>query len=209
MLSDLDELRTFQRILARGSLTGAARDLGIGLAVVSKRLAALERRAGHRLFNRTTRSLSPTDEGLALAPHVERIIEALTAAEAQLASGREEPSGVLRVSAPISFARIHILPLTAAMAERYAGLSIELALSDRLIDLVDERIDVAVRIGQPRDSTAILHKLADNHRILVAAPAYLDRIWRAMPACASTRAPRHGVSTVRTARRSISTRRRG
>lgn len=173
MLDDLNELRTFQRILARGSLSGAARDLGVGLAVVSKRLASLERRAGQRLVNRTTRKLSPTDEGLALLPHVERILEELDAAEARLGGARQGPSGLLRISAPISFGRIHLAPVAAALAKAYPKLQVELRLDDRLVDLVDERIDVAVRIGQPRDSTAILRKLADNTRILVAAPAYL------------------------------------
>jgi len=175
MLDDLNELRTFQRILARGSLSAAARDLGVGLAVVSKRLASLERRAGQRLVNRTTRKLSPTNEGLALLPHVDRMLEELEAAEARLASGWEEPHGLLRVSAPVSFGRIHLIPLAAQLIERYARLDIELELEDRLVDLTQEHIDVAVRIGQPRDSSAILHKLADNRRILVAAPAYLDR----------------------------------
>jgi DNA-binding transcriptional LysR family regulator len=175
MLDDLNELRTFQRILACGSLSAAARDLGVGLAVVSKRLASLERRAGQRLVNRTTRNLSPTNEGLALLPHVDRMLEELQAAEARMASGWEEPHGLLRVSAPVSFGRIHLIPLAAQLIKRYARLDIELKLEDRLVDMTQEHIDIAVRIGQPRDSSAIMHKLADNRRILVAAPAYLDR----------------------------------
>jgi DNA-binding transcriptional LysR family regulator len=178
MLDDLNELRTFQRILATGSLSAAARELGVGLAVVSKRLASLERRAGQRLINRTTRKLSPTNEGLALAPHVDRMLEELAAAEARLASGWEEPHGLLRVSAPISFGRVHLIPLAAQLIERYPRLDIELKLEDRLVDMTDEQIDIAVRIGQPRDSSAIMRKLADSRRILVAAPAYLERCGR-------------------------------
>lgn len=175
MLDDLNELRTFQRILVCGSLSAAARDLGVGLAVVSKRLMALERRAGQRLINRTTRTLSATDEGLALIAHVDRILEELDAAESRMTVGGEEPFGLLRVSSPVSFGRIHLVPLVADLVERHPRLDIELRLDDRLVDLTYERIDVAVRIGQPRDSSAILRKLADNHRILVAAPAYLER----------------------------------
>jgi LysR family transcriptional activator of dmlA len=178
MLDDLNELRTFQRILATGSLSAAARDLGVGLAVVSKRLASLERRAGQRLINRTTRKLSPTNEGLALVPHIDRMLEELAAAEARLARGSEEPQGLLRVSAPISFGRIHLVPLAAQLIERYPRLDIELKLDDRIVDMTDEQIDIAVRIGQPRDSSAIMRKLADNRRILVAAPAYLERYGR-------------------------------
>ncbi|HEY2660527.1 MAG TPA: LysR family transcriptional regulator [Caulobacteraceae bacterium] len=175
MLDDINELRTFQRVLALGSLSAAARDLHVGLAVVSKRLAALERRTGVRLINRTTRSLSPTDEGVALLAHVERVLDELAGAEARLASGRDEPHGLLRVSAPISFGRIHLTPIAAQLVEQHPHLDVELTLNDRIVDLIEERIDVAVRIGQPRDSTAIMRKLADNRRILVAAPGYLDR----------------------------------
>lgn len=175
MLDDIGELRTFQRVLALGSLSAAARDLGLGLAVVSKRLATLERRAGVRLINRTTRRLSPTDEGLALLPHVERMLEEVAAAEARLASGQEAPHGLLRVSAPISVGRIHLAPVAADLIERHPHLSIELTLDDRVVDMIEGRIDLAVRIGQPRDSTAIVRKLADNWRILAASPAYLDR----------------------------------
>jgi len=175
MLDDLDELRTFQRVLAKGSLSAAAAELGVSPAVVSKRLATLERRAGQRLIHRTTRRLSPTDEGLALLPHVEQALEALAAAEVRLARGAEAPEGLLRVSAPISFGGRHVAPVATALVERHPGLDVELLLDDRLMDLVDARIDVAVRIGPPRDSSAILHKLADSWRILVAAPDYLDR----------------------------------
>jgi LysR family transcriptional activator of dmlA len=175
MLDDLAELRTFERILTLGSLSAAARDMGVGLAVVSKRLAALERRAGVRLVNRTTRKLSPTEDGLALLAHTERMLDELAAAEARLASGREAPQGILRVSSSISFGRIHLVPTAAALVGLYPGLDIQLQLDDRLIDMIEARIDIAIRIGQPRDSDAIVRKLMDSWRILVAAPAYLDR----------------------------------
>ncbi|HEX7760023.1 MAG TPA: LysR family transcriptional regulator [Caulobacteraceae bacterium] len=178
MLDDLNELRTFQRILALGSLSAAGRDLGVGLAVVSKRLGALERRVGARLVNRTTRRLSATGEGQALLVHVERMLEELGEAEARLSSGQEAPRGVLRISAPIAFGRIHVAPVVADLVARYDGLEADLKLDDRLIDLIEARIDVAVRIGAPRDSTAVMRKLADNRRILAASPAYLDRAGR-------------------------------
>src|SRR5260370_28439601 len=118
MLDDLNELRTFQRILATGSLSAAARDLGVGLAVVSKRLASLERRAGQRLINRTTRKLSPTNDGLALVLHVDRMLEELAAAEARLASGWEGPHGLPRGSAPGSLGRGHLIPPAPPAIER-------------------------------------------------------------------------------------------
>jgi LysR family transcriptional regulator, transcriptional activator for dmlA len=175
VLDDLNELRTFRRILALGSLSAAAREMGVGLAVVSKRLAALERRAGVRLVNRTTRRLSATEDGTALLAYVERALDEIDAAEARLTRGRTDPHGLLRVSAPISFGRIHLAPVAAELVAANPYLDVELQLDDRIVDLVEERIDIAVRIGPPRDSTAVMRKLADNRRILVAAPAYLDR----------------------------------
>ncbi|MBI1196556.1 MAG: LysR family transcriptional regulator [Phenylobacterium sp.] len=174
MLDDLNELRTFQRILATGSLSAAARELGVGLGVVSKRLQTLERRTGQRLIHRTTRRLSPTAEGLALLAHVDRVLEELAAAEAQLAHGRAEPRGLLRVAAPVSFGRLHVAPVVADLAARHPGLAVDLRLSDEVVDLVDQRIDLAARIGAPPDGRAVARKLLDNRRIMAAAPAYLD-----------------------------------
>ena len=116
MLDDLNELRTFRRIAALGSLTAAARDLGVGLAVVSKRLTTLERRAGVRLIQRSTRSLSITDEGQTLLVQVERALDAIESAEERLATGRDEPMGLLRVGAPVSFGRRHVAPVLGRLA---------------------------------------------------------------------------------------------
>ncbi|HUB95901.1 MAG TPA: LysR substrate-binding domain-containing protein [Stellaceae bacterium] len=178
MLDDLNELRTFREILLRGSLSGAARSLGIALTVVSKRLAALERRTGTRLISRTTRALSATEEGARLLVDVERALDAIAIGEERLASGRDEPIGTLRVSAPVAFGRRHVAPVLATLVARYPKLAVLLRLDDRLADLVGEGIDVAIRIGLPADSSAMMRKLADNHRILVASPAYLDRAGR-------------------------------
>ena len=182
MLSDLNELRTFRQVLVSGSLTGAARVLGVTLAVVSKRLATLERRVGVRLVNRTTRSLSPTEEGERLLVEVDRALEAIAQGEALLATGRDEPVGTLRVSAPVSFGRRHVAPVLGALTERHPQLAVLLSLDDRLVDVVGGSVDVAVRIGGLADASATMLKLADNHRVLAASPAYLDRHGRpAMP----------------------------
>ncbi len=116
-----------------------------------------------------------TDEGLVLLGHVNRVLEELEAAESRMAIGAEVPYGLLRVSSPISFGRIHVVPLVAELVNQYPKLDVELRFDDRLVDLTSEGIDVAVRIGQPRDSSAIMRKLADSYRILVAAPAYIER----------------------------------
>lgn len=178
MLDDLNELKTFRAILAEGSLSAAARRLGVTLAVVSKRLATLESRVGIRLIHRTTRALSPTDEGLHLLTDVVQALEALEGAEGRLAGGRTEPAGTLRVSAPIAFGRRFVAPVLGRLAGRYPRLAVTLELDDRVVDLVGEGLDVAIRIGALADSSAMMRKLANNRRILVAAPAYLDHFGR-------------------------------
>ncbi len=178
MLDDLNELKTFRAILTEGSLSAAARRLGVTLAVVSKRLSTLENRAGVRLVHRSTRSLSLTEEGARLLSDVVRALEAIEAAEGWLAGGRDEPAGTLRVSAPIAFGRRCVAPVLGQLTERYPRLAVALELDDRVLDLVGEGLDVAIRIGALADSSAMMRKLADNRRILVAAPAYLDRVGR-------------------------------
>ncbi len=176
MLDDLNELRTFQQVLACGSLTAAARSMGVSLAVVSKRLATLEQRTGVRLVNRTTRSLSPTEEGERLLVEVDRALEALRQGEELLATGRDEPVGTLRVSAPVSFGRRHVAPVLRILAERHPQLAVALSLDDRLIDVSGGAVDIAIRIGGGLiDTSAAMRKLVDNVRIAVAAPSYLDR----------------------------------
>lgn len=179
MLDDLNELRTLHQVLASGSLTGAARALGVSLAVVSKRLATLERRTGVRLVNRTTRNLSPTEEGASLLVEIERVLEAIRQGEELLATGRNEPVGTLRVSAPVSFGRRHVAPVLSELVLRHSQLSILLSLDDRLVDVAGGSVDIAIRIGGGLvDSSAAMKKLVDNFRIAVAAPHYLDRCGR-------------------------------
>lgn len=178
MLDDLNELKTFRAILAEGSLSAAARRLGVTLAVVSKRLATLETRAGVRLVNRTTRALSPTDDGARLLVEVRRALEAIEAGEIALAGGRHEPRGLLRVSAPVSLGRRHVAPVLGSLSAAYADLEVDLRLEDRVADFVAEGVDVVIRIGGLADSSSMMRKLADNRRVLVASPAYLDRVGR-------------------------------
>jgi DNA-binding transcriptional LysR family regulator len=150
----------------------------VTLAVVSKRLSTLEGRAGVRLVHRSTRSLSPTEEGARMLMDVVRALEAIEAAEGRLAGVRDEPTGTLRVSAPIAFGRRCVAPVLGQLTARYPRLAVALELDDRLVDLVGEGLDVAIRIGALADSSAMMRKLADNRRILVAAPAHFDRVGR-------------------------------
>jgi LysR family transcriptional activator of dmlA len=174
MLDDIGELRTFVRIATTGSLSAAGRDMGLALSVVSKRLATLERKTETRLIARNTRQLSLTEEGAKFFERAQRILAEVDEAEASLTHGSVEPQGTLRVSAPVALGRAHVGPVCRDLARTYNALSVELSLSDRLVGLIDENIDVVVRIGAPRDSALVMRKLADNHRVVVAAPAYLD-----------------------------------
>jgi len=178
VLDDLNELKTFRAILAEGSLSAAARRMGVTLAVVSKRLATLENRAGVRLIHRNTRALSPTEEGAHLLIDIEPALDAIEASEQWLAVGRNEPVGTLRASAPISFGRRCVAPVPGQLALRYPRLAVSLELDDRVVDIVGEGLDVVIRIGGLADSSAIMRKLADNRRVLVAAPLYLNRAGR-------------------------------
>ena len=174
MLDDIAELRTFVRIVAAGSLSAASREMGLALSVVSKRLATLERRAEVRLIARSTRSLALTEEGQHLFERAQRILAEIDEAEAALMHGRVEPQGLLRVSAPTALGHAHVSPVCSDLVRAYPKISADLILTDRLVDLIDERMDVVVRIGAPKDSDLVMRKLADNYRIVVAAPDYLE-----------------------------------
>jgi DNA-binding transcriptional LysR family regulator len=173
MLNDIPELRTFVSIVGAGSLSAAAREMDLALSVVSKRLASLERRAEVRLIARSTRRLALTEEGQDLYERAQRILAEVDDAEAILTSGRVEPQGLLRVSAPVAFGRAHVGPVCRDLVNAYPRISIDLRLTDRMVDLIEEGIDVVVRIGPPRDSRLVMRKLIDDYRIVVGAPEYL------------------------------------
>jgi DNA-binding transcriptional LysR family regulator len=174
MLNDIPELRTFVSIVGAGSLSAAAREMDLALSVVSKRLASLERRAEVRLIARSTRRLALTEEGQDLYERAQRILAEVDDAEAILTSGRVEPQGLLRVSAPVAFGRAHVGPVCRDLVNAYPRISIDLRLTDRMVDLIEEGIDVVVRIGPPRDSRLVMRKLIDDYRIVVGAPEYLE-----------------------------------
>ncbi len=175
MLDDITELRTFVRIVGAGSLSAAGREMGLALSVVSKRLAMLERRTDMRLIARSTRHLALTEEGQALYDRAQRILAEVDEAEVALTHGRVEPQGVLRVSAPVALGRAHVSPVCRDLVRAHPKVSVDLTLTDRLVELIDEGMDVVVRIGAPKDSGLVMRKLVDNHRIVVGAPDYLER----------------------------------
>jgi DNA-binding transcriptional LysR family regulator len=163
----------FSKVVEAGSLSAAARELGVSTAVVSRTLAALEARLGVRLVNRTTRSLHLTDEGASYYETSQRILGEIDEADAAVTSRRVEPQGVLRVALPASFGHQHIAPLVPRFAQRYPKVELALSLSDRAINLIEEGFDLAVRIAELKDSSLAARKLAPNRRVVCASPAYL------------------------------------
>jgi len=163
----------FSKVVQAGSLSAAARELGVSTAVVSRTLSALEARLGVRLINRTTRSLHLTDEGASYYETCQRILAEIEEADAAVTARRVEPQGVLKVAIPASFGHQHIAPLVPRFAERYPKVELALSLSDRSINLIEEGFDLAVRIAELKDSSLAARKLAPNRRVVCASPAYL------------------------------------
>lgn len=171
-MSDLD---TFAQVVTAGGMSAAGREMGLSTAVISKRIRRLEERLGVRLMQRTTRQITLTEAGQGLYERAVAILASVEEAEAWVARGSAAVRGVLKVSAPTSFGRLHIAPRLLPFLERYPDLTVDLNLTDEFIDLVGQGIDVAVRIADLADSSLVARRLAPNHRLLVASPAYLER----------------------------------
>jgi DNA-binding transcriptional LysR family regulator len=173
----LKGISTFVAVANAGGFTAAAERLNLSNSAVSKSVARLESRLGMRLFERTTRSLALTEEGSAYFDVCTRILDELAEAETALAAQRSEPAGSLRLDLPASFGRIHVLPLLLQFAERYPKLRPHVSFTDRFVDLIEEGIDVAVRIGGPAAWPANLgHRYLGAERVIFcAAPVYLHR----------------------------------
>lgn len=169
------QISTFVEVVARGSLSAAARAEGIAPAMIGRRLDALEARLGVKLLQRTTRKLVLTNEGTAFLEDCQRILAELEDAESAVAERSAKASGHLLVSAPAGFGRQHVAPLLPSFLAEHREVTVNLNLSDRLVDVVGEGVDVAIRIASLSDSSLVGVKLADNQRVLVATPAYLKR----------------------------------
>lgn len=165
----------FARVVDAGSLSAAGRALGISPAMVSKRLARLEERLGVRLVHRTTRRLALTEPGARFHADLVAILATMREAEARVTGVRAAPSGPLRVSAPTSFGRLHIAPHLHRFLDDHPAVALEFNLSDGFVDLIGERIDVALRIAPEIAPDLVAHRLGTSRRLLCAAPAYLAR----------------------------------
>ncbi len=172
-MDNLADIAVFVRVVERASFTMAADDLGLSRAVVSKYVSRLERRLGARLLHRTTRRLSLTEAGAALFEASRGAIERIDEAEAAVAQLQSEPRGRLRVSAPMSFGILHLGTAIAEFSRAHPLVSLELRLDDRFVNLVEEGIDVAVRIGALTDSSLVARRLASTRQVVCASPGYL------------------------------------
>ncbi len=173
-MSYLDNIRTFVRVYELGSMSAAGRDLRISPAVTSSRISQLEEHLSVRLFQRTTRSLAPTEQGKAFYGGACEILESVENAEAQVVNITENPKGALYVAAPLGVGRRLIAPQVPLFLKEYPEVLVRLRLTDRKVDLTTEGLDLSFFLGQPEDSNLRIRKIADVERVLVASPQYIE-----------------------------------
>jgi DNA-binding transcriptional LysR family regulator len=168
------DLSFFQEIVKQGSLSAAARELGVTPASVSKRLAKIEESLGVPLVRRTTRRLSLTDEGELFLANARRILTELEEMEQQVAQNRLAPKGLLRVNAPLGFGRTYITPIVSRFVKRYPEVEVQLQLTDHPLSVVDDTFEIGIRFGEIPDARLIARRIAPNRRLVCAAPSYLE-----------------------------------
>jgi DNA-binding transcriptional LysR family regulator len=171
----LREMEMFVRVIESGSFSAAARDLNMGQPAVSKTVASLEDRLGVRLLTRSTRKLSPTEAGTAFYERALRAIGEANEAEAAAQGAGAGLEGRLRIAAPVTFSRLHLVPRLGSFLDAHPKVQLDVVMDDRVVDLVAENIDVALRMGVLTDSALKARKLAQADRLVVASPAYLAR----------------------------------
>jgi len=173
MTDTLALFRAFIRVVEAGSFTRVAREQNSSQPTVSRQVAALEEHLGTRLFTRTTRKLTLTDDGRGFYERAKLAIEAVSEAEDAVGRRRSRPSGALRLAMPVVFGRLRVIPHLKEFLTRYPEVSIDLVMSDANADLVEEGIDLAIRSGEIADSSLIARKIGVTRRVVVAAPSYL------------------------------------
>jgi DNA-binding transcriptional LysR family regulator len=174
VMSYVNNVRMFVRVYELGSISAAGRDQRVSAAVASARLAELEKHLGVRLFNRTTRSLQPTEHGAVFYKGAVKILETIEEAEAAVTDISQRPRGSIHVAAPLGIGKRLIAPLIPIFKDLYPGIDVRLRLSDRKLDMMAEGLDVAFILGALEDSTLKVRLVADCRRVLCASPAYLE-----------------------------------
>ncbi|MGG5240820.1 LysR family transcriptional regulator [Pseudomonas lurida] len=167
------EMQVFCTVVDKGTFVGAADALEMSKAAISRYVSALEERLGARLLHRTTRKLSLTEEGRQFYHQAREVLALMDQAEEAVSSAAPEPSGVLRVNAPVSFGVLHLAPLWGAFMRAHPNVELDISLNDRLVDLVDEGFDAAIRIARMENSSLVGRRLAGTRMCLCASPDYL------------------------------------
>lgn len=167
------EMQVFCMVVDKGTFVGAADALEMSKAAISRYVSALEERLGARLLHRTTRKLSLTEEGRQFYHQAREVLALMDQAEEAVSSAAPEPSGVLRVNAPVSFGVLHLAPLWGAFMSAHPNVELDISLNDRLVDLVDEGFDAAIRIARMENSSLVGRRLAGTRMCLCASPDYL------------------------------------
>jgi len=187
-MSNVSDWAVFARVAELKSLSSAGRELRLSSAVVSNRIAKLEKEHGVRLLNRTTRRVNVTAEGQVFYEHCTRILDEIATIEASIGSRSEFLKGPITVTAPAGFGRKHVAPLLPGFVEENPGLEVRLHLTDRLTDVIAEGTDVAIRIADLKQYSFIAKKLANNKRMIVGSPGYLESTGhpKSLPICLST-----------------------
>jgi DNA-binding transcriptional LysR family regulator len=170
-----EEMRVFAAVVDAGSFVRAADALDLSKTAVSRHVSELEARLGVRLLHRTTRKLSLTAEGQVFHARCKTLLGAVEAAEAEITAGSVQPSGVLRLNVPVTFGLMHLAPLWPDFMQRHPQVTLDVSLADRVVDLVEEGFDLAVRIAQLSSSTLVSRQLATTRMVLCASPEYLRR----------------------------------
>lgn len=173
--SHLNDLAVFTRVAEEGSFTRAAERLGMSQSAVSKCVSRLEERLKTRLLQRTTRKLNLTESGELLYRRVNGALEEIAQGEAEVSHMQGEPAGRLRVTCPLAYGMLHVVPAVAEFLARWPKLTVELDMSDRRVDLLEEGVDLAIRVGALAPSSLVARKLAEYPLVLCASPAYLAR----------------------------------
>jgi DNA-binding transcriptional LysR family regulator len=175
MMDRLDAMAVFVRVAETGSLSAAARAVGVSLASVSRNVATLEAALGVRLINRTTRRLALTDSGRLFYQRAIRILDEVGELEQALSDRAAIPSGRLHIAAPSLLGRMHVSPLLPDFLARYPEVAVDLTLADHALDMIESGVDLALRIGSLANSTVLARRLGNIHLVVCAAPGYLER----------------------------------
>jgi len=174
-VTELEDLRSFVEVVDSGGLNRAAARLGVSKSIVSRRITRLEAELGTRLLTRTTRGISPTEAGAEFKARCDRILSEIAEARDAVAQQGRSVRGRLRLSAPLAFGVRHLAPILGDLARLHPALELDVAYTDRVVDLLGERFDAAIRIGSLSDSSLVVRRIAPVHAVLVASPDYLSR----------------------------------